>query len=90
MSPGSAVLGVLAGALIDPLRRQLSYLVVESRGWLRTRQYLVPLGTTCFDPNRRELHVDVEAHDLRDTRAKRFLRYSDDDVIAAMFAPRAA
>lgn len=90
VGPADTILGKLTGALIDPLRRHVCFLIVESRSWLATHQYLLPLGTARFDRERKALLVDVEAGDLREVRVDRFERFSDDDLIAAMFAPCAA
>lgn len=90
LSPADAALGRLSGALIDPIRRQLCYLIVESRSWLATHQYLLPLGIARFDREQKALRVDVEAASLREVHVDTFQRFSDDDLIAALFSPAAA
>ena len=90
VGPQHNVLGRLAGALIDPLRRHVCFFVVESRSWFATRQYILPLGTARFDREHKELMVDVEADGLREVHVDRFARFSDADFMDAMFAPRAA
>jgi hypothetical protein len=90
LSPTDTTLGKLAGALIDPLRRRVCYLIVESRSWLRTHQYLLPLDITRFDRERKALCVDVEAAALREVHVDTFERFSDDDLITALFSPVAA
>jgi hypothetical protein len=90
LSPANTSLGRLAGALIDPIRRQICYLVVESRSWLAMHQYLLPLGIARFDRERKALLVDVEAAELREVQVDTFQRFSDDDLIAALFSPVAA
>jgi hypothetical protein len=89
-SPAEMALGRLAGALIDPMRRQVCYLIVESRSWLATHQYLLPLGIARFDRERKALLVDVEADALREVQVDTFQRFSDDDLIAALFSRVAA
>jgi hypothetical protein len=90
MSPAAETLGTFAGALVDPGHRNVCYLVVENRHWLTTRSYLLPLGTTRFDRERHALLVDAESIDLQEVRMDQFATFSDEDLIAAMFAPRAA
>ena len=90
LSPTDTRLGKLAGALIDPLRRHVYYLIVESRSWLRTHQYLLPLDMARFDRERNALRVDVEAAALREVHVDTFERFSDDDLITALFSPVAA
>jgi hypothetical protein len=90
LSPADTALGRLAGALIDPMGRQVCYLIVESRGWLAPHQYLLPLGIARFDRERKALLVDVEADTLREVQIDTFQRFSDDDLIAALFSPVAA
>lgn len=89
VSPADNILGTLTGALIDPLRRHVSFLVVES-GWFAKHQYVLPLDTARFDRERNALLVDVEADGLSEVRVDRFARFSDEDLLDAMFSPRAA
>ena len=90
MSPADQTLGTFAGALVDPTHRNVCFLVVENRQWLMTHSYLLPLGTTRFDRARHALLVDAESTDLQEVRMDQFATFSDEDLIAAMFAPRAA
>src|SRR5215208_4613218 len=48
LNPDNRKLGRLAGALVDPLRRRVRYLIVESRDWLKLHRYVIPLGITRF------------------------------------------
>ena len=90
VSPADTILGKLTGALVDPLRRHVCFFVIESRSWFATHQYILPLGTARFDRERKALLVDVEADGLREVHADRFARFSDEDLIDAIFSPRAA
>jgi hypothetical protein len=84
-------LGTLAGALVDPGRRSICYLVVESRHWLKKHRYLLPLGVTRFDPVKQALLVDSANTDLREvTEDERLVPFSDDDLMTAVFSTRAA
>jgi hypothetical protein len=84
------VLGKLSGILVDPLRRQVRYLIVESRSWLATRHYSVPLDATRVDREHKALVVDLEADALSEVQVGSIPKFSDDDLIAALFSPLAA
>ena len=90
MSGADTTIGTLAGALVDPIGRQVCYLVIESGRWLMKHRYALPLGTTRVDPDRQALLVDADAGDLQEVRSERFTPFSQDDLIAAIFSPRAA
>jgi hypothetical protein len=93
ISPSDETLGSLDGMIIDPIERRVQYFVVRSRNWLKTRLRLVPAAPARLDSEHRTLHVDVNAEDLprlREIRADAFQRYSDDDLIAALFSAHAA
>ena len=85
-----AVLGTLTGALIDPLQRRICFLVVESGSWLMRHQYALPIDAARVDRERHGLLTDVDGDTLREVDAARFPRFSDADVLDAMFSPRAA
>jgi hypothetical protein len=85
-----AVLGTLTGALIDPLQRRVCFLVVESGSWLMRRHYALPIDAARVDRERHGLLMDVDGDMLREVDAGRFPRFSDADVLDAMFSPRAA
>ena len=88
--PADAILGTLTGALIDPLQRRVCFLVVESRHWLARHQYALPLDAARVDRQRQELVIDVDGDTLREVQVERFARFSDADVVDAMFSPQAA
>jgi hypothetical protein len=90
VSPAHRTLGTLAGALVDPVGRRVCYLVIESGHWPMKHRYALPLITTRVDPDRQALLVDAEADDLQEVWTKRFAPFSEDDLIAAIFSPRAA
>jgi hypothetical protein len=91
MSPTDEKLGSVGGVLIDPIEREVCYFIVESRRLLRTHRYLVPLNPVRIDAE--ALHTELESadlHRLREVRSDSFLPFSDEDLIAALFSPRAA
>ena len=91
ISPAGTVIGALTGALIDPARKHVPFLIVESSGWLVRHRYAVPFGTAHFDPERKALVVDDEAEGVQELKGDDwFPGFSDEDLITAMFAPHAA
>jgi hypothetical protein len=95
--PGDGKLGSLKGVLIEAAARRVRYFVVEAVGWWKTRCYLVaaddPIITV--EPDRGALCVHSPVADLKGRGKCEFeidsvRPYSDDDLIAAMFAQRAA
>ena len=90
VSPANTVVGKLVGALIDPPRRHVCFLVVESRRTFSTRQYVVPFDTARFDRDRNALRLDAGAETLHEVRVDQFARFSDKDLLDAIFAPWAA
>lgn len=90
LGPADAVLGTLAGVLIDPLNRRLSYLIVESHSWFARHHHVVPFDVVQVDRGRNALRVAAGADRLREVRVDRLARFSDEDAIEAMFRPRAA
>ena len=94
VGPSEETVGKLEGMIIDQIDRQVRFFVVGSRSWLKTHRYLVPATPARLESGERKtLHVDVEADDLRQLREVRsdtFQRFSDDDLIAALFSAHAA
>lgn len=93
VSPTNGDLGKLDGMIFDPWERHVCYFVVESRHWLHTRRYLLPATPTRIESDAKTLHLDIEPGDLRelpevDTAV--YPRMSDEDLISALFSPRAA
>ncbi len=93
VSPTNDDVGKLDGMIFDPWERHACYFVVESRRWLDTRRYLLPASPTCIEADGKRLRVDVEPDDLRalpQVNPELYPRMSDDDLISALFSPRAA
>ena len=88
--PADAILGKLTGALIDPYQRRVCFLVVETQSWFTRHQYALPFDTARVDRERHELLMDVDGDTLREVHVERFARFSDADLIDAMFSSRAA
>jgi hypothetical protein len=86
-------LGAIDGVLLDPIRRRLRYFVVESPARLLRRRYLLCADAPArFECDGKLLRVDADADDLERQRfdERSIRRFSDDDVITAMFADPAA
>ena len=93
VSPSDETVGTLDGMIIDPIERHVRYFVVRSRNFLKTRLHLVPATPARLDSEHKTLHVDIKADDLPqlpEIRPDTFTRYSDEDLIAALFASHAA
>ena len=83
-------LGTLDGVLIDPTERRLCYFVVETRGLLRRKRYLLSADVPMrVEPERQRLQVDAADADvmLSDEFDVRTVRpFSSEDAIDAMFS----
>jgi PRC-barrel domain len=83
-------LGVINGVLINPRTRQLKYFVVHRERMLNRRRYLVSAEMPAVVlPEDRGLRVDVPSDSVERQRfdARAVSRFSDDDLLTALFAP---
>ena len=90
VSPREETVGKLDGIVIDPVGRHLRYFVVRARALFQAPRHLVPATPARLDAEHKALHVDIEPDDLsmyRQVRPDTFPRYSDDDLLAALFRP---
>lgn len=86
----SESLGSLEGVLVEPSRRRVRYFVIGPRGWKR-RRYLVPAECPArIDTDDSRIYVEAGRADVRPYEPSRVLRFSDVDVVDALFAPRVA
>ena len=86
-------LGNIEGVVIDAAARHVRYLSVRSTGWFGGRRYLVPadqLGQILEERKAIRLRGDLREEAVHGVDAAALRRFSDDDLLAAMFAPRAA
>ena len=86
-------IGSIEGVVIEAAARHVRYLVVRSSGWFGRRRYLVQadqLGQ--IEGERKALRLRVELRDeaVRGLDAAALRRFSDDDLLAAMFPTRAS
>ena len=85
-------LGSIEGVVIDAAARHVRYLSVRLSGWFG-RRYLVPadqVGQIEAERKALRLRVDLKNEAVHGLDAAALRKFSDDDLLAAMFAPRAA
>ena len=85
-------LGSIEGVVIDAAARHVRYLFVRTVGWLG-RQYLVradQLGQIEGERKALRLFVDLKNVAVHGLDVAALRRFSDDDLLAAIFAPRTA
>jgi hypothetical protein len=84
-------LGTIDGVLIDPTRRQIRYYVVDGSRVFYRRRYLVPADSPAVViAEHNALRVDIPSDNIERQRfdARAVPRFSDDDLVTAMFASR--
>jgi sporulation protein YlmC with PRC-barrel domain len=85
-------LGSIEGVVIDAAARHVRYLFVRTAGWLG-RQYLVradQLGQIEGERKALRLFVDLKNVAVHGLDVAALRKFSDDDLLAAIFAPRTA
>lgn len=86
-------LGSIEGIVIDAAARRVRYLSVRSSGWFGGRRYLVPadqFGQIEGERKALRLWGDLRNEAVHGLDAAALRRFSDEDLLAAMFPPRAA
>ena len=86
-------LGSIEGVVIDAAARRVRYLSVRSSGWFSRRRYLVAadqLGQIEGERKALRLRVDLRQEAVLGLEAAALREFSDADLMAALFAPRAA
>lgn len=81
-------IGTFDGVIVDPVERRVRYLVVD-RGRVFHKRCLIPMPAARVDTAHHELRIDVddaETNDWKQFDPVTFPRFSDDDLIAAMFS----
>ena len=84
-------LGSIDGVLIDPVRRKLRYYVVAATRLFNRRRYLVPaddLTVKIGDDGALRVETSSENIDRLRFDARSIPRFSDDDLMAALFSPQ--
>lgn len=86
-------LGTVDGVLIDPALRRVRYYVVESRGWLGSRRYLLSADEPAHlepDDNILRVEADAESVSRRTFDPDSVREFSDEDLMTALFSTHAA
>jgi sporulation protein YlmC with PRC-barrel domain len=86
-------LGSIEGVVIDAAARHVRYLCVRLSGLFGRRRYLVEadqVGQIQGDRKALRLRSDLRNETVDGLDAAALRRFSDDDVLAAIFAPRVA
>ena len=84
-------IGTFDGVIVDPAERRVRYLVVD-RGRVFHKRCLIPMPAARVDAEHHELRIDVDDADPTEWEQfdpVSFPKFSDEDLITAMFAPRA-
>lgn len=82
-------IGPIDGVLIDPAKRQIRYYVVGGSRLFYRRRYLVPADSPAVVvPEHKALRMEIPADGIERQRfdARAVQRFSDDDLLTAMFA----
>ena len=86
-------LGSIEGVVIDAAAHLVRYLSVRTSGWFGRRRYLVQAdqsGQIEGDRKAFRLLVDLRNEAVRGLDLAALRRFSEDDLLAAMFPPRTA
>ena len=86
-------LGSIEGVVIDAAARHVRFLSLKLSGWFGRRRYLVEadhLGQIDSERKALRLRVDLRTEAVHDLDAMALREFSDDDLLAAVFAPHAA
>ena len=86
-------LGSIEGVIIDAAARRVRYLSVLSSSWLGRRRYLVQAdqsGQIEGEGKALRLRVDLQNEAVPGLDAAALREFSDDDLLAALFATQAA
>ena len=88
----SEALGNIGGVLISPLTRRCEYFVIEARGFLSHKRFLLPVdaGATLQEPATLKINARKDELDLETFTPSSVPQFSDDDLIATMFSQDAA
>ena len=93
LSPEGQRLGSIEGVVIHAAARHVRYLCLQLSGWFGRRRYIVDadqLGQIEGERKALRLNVDPRREAVHDVDASALREFSDDDLLAAIFAPRTA
>jgi hypothetical protein len=81
--PDDEKLGDLDGFVVDADAGRVFYVVINTAGWFRTKQLLLPVGHATLAPDRKALRVDVSKDALNrypEYDDGRFREFTDEDL----------
>jgi hypothetical protein len=84
-------LGTIDGVLINPSTRQVRYYVIDGSRLFSRRRYLVPADAPAVVlPEHKAVRMEIPANSIEPQRfdARSVPRFSDEDLVTAMFASR--
>ena len=93
LSPEGQQLGRIEGVVIHAATRHVRYLCLRLSSWLGRRRYFVQaaqLGQLESEQKALRLQIDPRREAERNLDASAIREFSDDDLLAAIFAPRTA
>ena len=89
--PDDENLGAISGVLVEPASRRVRYFVVERRGALLRRRYMLAADTPAvLEADHQTLRIISNVDDLERFDARQVERFSEEDAITAMFSHPAA
>jgi hypothetical protein len=81
--PDGEKLGDLDGFIVDAEAGRVYYVVINTAGWFRTKQLLLPVGHATLESDRKALRVDVSKDALNrypEFDDRRFREFTDEDL----------
>jgi hypothetical protein len=81
--PDGEKLGDLDGFIVDADAGRVYYVVINTAGWFRTKQLLVPIGHATLEADRKALRVDVRKDALSrypEFDDRQFREFTDEDL----------
>lgn len=92
LSADGKQLGSIEGVVIDAAARRVRYFEVQLTGWFRRRRCVLEADQLAqVEPGRKALRlcVNVEGEEVQDLDPAALRDFSDDDLLLALFPPRA-
>jgi hypothetical protein len=83
VGPDGEKLGDLDGFIVDAEAGRVYYVVIDTAGWFRTKQLLLPIGHATLDEGGKALRVDIPRESLSrypEFQESRFTEFNDDDL----------
>ena len=84
-------LGAISGVLVEPASRRVRFFVVDRKGALLSRRYVLAADTPAvLEAEDQKLRILSHIDDLERFDSRHVERFSEEDAITAMFAHPAA